>query len=177
MMDRYVSLLTQYHMDITDVASELQNAEYNGSIASVGEKTVRFRTAKITPKKIGQFVSFWEKGEDGKNQPYTIDTNAELLVIHVFSRDSKQFGQFVFPKDILVKKGILSSDKASGKMAMRVYPSWDQPTSKQALATQKWQSPYFFTLHHLEGESLRWWIDLYKIKKPYDTIINIGHKE
>lgn len=28
-------------------------------------------------------------------------------------------------------------------MAIRVYPSWDNPTSKQAIATQKWQSEYF----------------------------------
>jgi len=28
-------------------------------------------------------------------------------------------------------------------MAIRVYPSWDTPTSKQAIATKKWQSPYF----------------------------------
>ena len=26
---------------------------------------------------------------------------------------------------------------------MRVYPSWDNPDSKQALKTQKWQLPYF----------------------------------
>lgn len=26
---------------------------------------------------------------------------------------------------------------------MRVYPSWDRPTNKQALKTQEWQLPYF----------------------------------
>lgn len=26
---------------------------------------------------------------------------------------------------------------------MRVYPSWDRPTSKQAMKTQEWQLPYF----------------------------------
>ncbi|MBN6205835.1 MepB family protein, partial [Ralstonia pickettii] len=30
-----------------------------------------------------------------------------------------------------------------GKMAIRVYPSWDKQTSKQALETSKWQLPYF----------------------------------
>ena len=28
-------------------------------------------------------------------------------------------------------------------MAIRVYPIWDKPTSKQAMETQKWQLEYF----------------------------------
>lgn len=28
-------------------------------------------------------------------------------------------------------------------MVIRVYPAWDRPISKQAIATQKWQLGYF----------------------------------
>nr|WP_144503386.1 MepB family protein [Bacillus pumilus] len=38
---------------------------------------------------------------------------------------------------------ILKTDTTKGKMAMRVYPSWDKPASKQAIETQKWQLEYF----------------------------------
>ncbi|WP_303966072.1 MepB family protein [Sporosarcina ureae] len=35
-------------------------------------------------------------------------------------------------------------------MALRVYPAWDQPTSKQAMNTQKWQLPYFVDMRIAE---------------------------
>ncbi|GJM68894.1 hypothetical protein HMSSN036_11100 [Paenibacillus macerans] len=31
-------------------------------------------------------------------------------------------------------------------MAIRVYPGWENPTSKQAIETQKWQLAYFGSL-------------------------------
>ncbi len=36
-------------------------------------------------------------------------------------------------------KGIISLSKQGGKRAMRVYPPWDKPESKQAAKTQVWQ--------------------------------------
>ena len=44
---------------------------------------------------------------------------------------------------MLVEKGIISSEKHKGKMAIRVYPSWEKNLNKTALNTQKWQIPYF----------------------------------
>lgn len=60
------------------------------------------------------------------------------------------FGQFIFPKEILIKHNILKSSSTKGKMGMRVYPSWDNPTSKQAIKTQSWQLPYFIDLSNLD---------------------------
>ncbi|EMM78684.1 MepB domain protein [Leptospira santarosai str. 2000030832] len=45
----------------------------------------------------------------------------------------------IFPKQVLFEKGIVSGRKRG----FRVYPSWDKPTNKQALQTQKWQLAYF----------------------------------
>ena len=56
-------------------------------------------------------------------------------------------GQFVFPKVVLVKKGIVSTQNKEGKRAFRIYPSWDQPASPQAMRTQKWQLDYFYEIH------------------------------
>jgi hypothetical protein len=57
-------------------------------------------------------------------------------------------GQFVFPKEVLLKHNILKTATTKGKMAMRVYPLWDKPTNKQAINTQKWQLEYFFEINN-----------------------------
>ncbi|WP_010307772.1 MepB family protein [Kurthia senegalensis] len=74
----------------------------------------------------------------------------------VVFKNNDVYGQFVFPKDVLAKKGILRTAEKKGKMAMRVYASWDEPTSKQAIATQKWQQPYFFEWQQQEDINERW---------------------
>jgi len=131
----------QNRLIISDVKEEVQNSDYGAGVFQLNEKSVRFRVAKITPNKTGQFVVFWEKDENGKNQAFSYEKAPDLLVINTFSEH--KFGQFVFPKEILVKQNILKTTDTKGKMAMRVYPRWEKPTSKQAIETQKWQLEYF----------------------------------
>lgn len=52
---------------IKDIQEEIQNEKYCSGIFRINSKTVRFRVARKTPKKIGQFVVCWEKGSDNKN--------------------------------------------------------------------------------------------------------------
>ncbi|MDE9496999.1 MepB family protein [Xenorhabdus bovienii] len=52
----------------------------------------------------------------------------------------------MFNTHILIKKGIFSTQAKAGKRAIRIYPSWVSPISKQAIQTQKWQSSYFINL-------------------------------
>lgn len=124
------------------ICEEVQNAAYGAGRFCFGETSIRFRVAKATPTKLGQFVVIWEKDQQGKNQSFSEETAMDLLVVNTFT-DSNRFGQFIFPKEVLKKHKILRTDTTKGKMAIRVYPSWDNPTSKQAIATQKWQSEYF----------------------------------
>ncbi|MGB2871128.1 MepB family protein [Psychrobacillus psychrotolerans] len=140
----YVNKMIYESNDLTVkcVQEEKQNSKYGAGTFRLSSKTVRFRVANITPQKVGQFVAFWEKDENNKNQPFTYVETPDLLVITTFQDDSK-FGQFIFPKEILFKHNILRSSSTKGKMAIRVYSSWDNPTSEQALKTQKWQLPYF----------------------------------
>ena len=86
---------------ITNVKEEKQNAEYAGCIFYLNNKTIRFRKSKITPNKIGQFVSFWEKGDNMQNQAFSYNA-ADLLVITCI--DDNKLGQFIFPKEILLKE-------------------------------------------------------------------------
>jgi hypothetical protein len=58
-------------------------------------------------------------------------------------RDSEKFGQFIFPKSVLVSKGIVSKNGKGGKRGIRVYAPWDKPENKQAIKTQDWQVNYF----------------------------------
>lgn len=46
---------------ITNLKEEKQNAEYAGCLFHLNNKTIRFRKSKVTPNKIGQFVSFGRK--------------------------------------------------------------------------------------------------------------------
>ncbi|QTD43301.1 MepB family protein [Sporosarcina sp. Te-1] len=132
-------------LTVKSAQEEKQNAKYGAGTFQLSSRTVRFRVANITPTKAGQFVVFWEKDENNKNQPFTYEKSPDLFVITIFKEDSK-FGQFIFPKEILVEQNILRSHSTPGKMAIRVYSSWDQPTNKQAVKTQKWQLPYFVDL-------------------------------
>ena len=130
------------HLTVKDVREEAQNSDYGAGIFQINSKSVRFRVAKITPTKIGQFVAFWEKDKNNKNQAFSYEQATDLLVINTFT-ENDNFGQFVFPKEVLVKQNILKTATTKGKMAIRVYSSWEKPTSKQAIETQKWQLEYF----------------------------------
>lgn len=70
-------------------------------------------------------------------------------------------GQFVFPKSVLIKKGIISTNQREGKRAFRVYPSWDIQKSKQAERTQKWQLEYFYPVNDS--------IDFDRVKELYSV--------
>ena len=135
------------HLIIKAIQEEAQNSDYGAGIFQLNSKSVRFRVAKITPNKIGQFVAFWEKDQANKNQAFSYENATDLLVINTFTSDN-HFGQFVFPKEVLVKQNILKTPTTKGKMAIRVYPRWENPTSKQALETQKWQLAYFIEVNN-----------------------------
>lgn len=147
---------------IKSVQEERQNSKYAAGTFRLSSRTVRFRVANITPTKAGQFVAFWEKDQNNKNQPFSYAEAPDLLVITTFKEDS-QFGQFIFPKETLLKQNILSSSSTKGKMAMRVYSSWDKPTSKQAMETQKWQLPYFVDMSNPNKLTLDKIIELYSL--------------
>lgn len=48
-------------LTIASVREEPQNSDYGAGVFQLNSKSVRFRVAKITPTKTGQFVAIWEK--------------------------------------------------------------------------------------------------------------------
>jgi len=135
------------HFAIKAIREETQNSDYGAGIFQLNSKSVRFRVAKTTPNKVGQFVSFWEKDAAHKNQAFSYGKATDLLVINTFT-STNRFGQFIFPKEVRLKQKILKTATTKGMMAIRVYPIWDKPTSKQAIKTQKWQLEYFVEMNN-----------------------------
>lgn len=156
-------LLIQRHifdscgLEYSTPQKEAESAEYDAYYFKVNGLAIRYRKAKITPTKIGQFVTFWKREDDGPIQPYGIEDKVDFLLVSV--RKSKNFGVFVFSRAILISQGIISTKKNEGKRAFRVYPPWDIPTSQQALKTQKWQQEYFWEV----GEDKTEWDSVRKL--------------
>lgn len=139
-----VAAIGNHEMD--DLIQEEQNSEYEGVRFNLLNQTYRSRLAKSTPKKQGYFVVFWDKDDKDKNQPFSYLSSPDRVIVTVM--DNEKVGQFIFPKTVLHKQGILSSEISKGKMAIRVYPSWISNLNPSAAKTQKWQVEYFVDLSH-----------------------------
>ncbi|WP_439182638.1 MepB family protein [Carboxylicivirga taeanensis] len=147
-------------LKIADYRQELEGKEYGACQFKLNELNIFYRNAKITPKKTGQFVTFWKRNENGVIEPFTQKDEIDFFVVN--TRKKEKYGQFVFPKSILIKKGIISTETKEGKRAFRVYPQWDIPMSKLAERTQKWQLNYFYEINN--STDLRKVNDLYSGK-------------
>jgi hypothetical protein len=126
------------------IEPEPESSEYGAMMLELGGFLARFRVAKITPTKVGQFVTLWKRIERGPIQPFDEADSINMVIIHC--RTNEHSGQFVFPKAVLCRQGIFSSHGKGGKRAIRVYPPWDKPESPQAARTQAWQLKYFLEI-------------------------------
>ena len=147
-----------YSFKIINFKPETESTEYDACQFKLNEVNIISRSAKITPKKVGQFVTFWKRNKKGIIEPFNDTDSFDFYVINLESKNN--YGQFVFPKSVLIKKGILSTNQKEGKRAFRVYPSWDTPQNKQAEQTQKWQLNYFIKIN--DSIDLNKIIELYK---------------
>jgi hypothetical protein len=138
---------------------EPESAGYNACYFNLNHLSVRFRTAKITPTKTGQFVTLWKRPGGGDIQPFDATDDIDLAIISV--RKENQSGQFIFPKSVLCKYGVLTCNGKEGKRGFRVYPPWDKTDNKQATKTQNWQLNYFMDLSNPKT------IDIRKVKQLY----------
>ncbi len=127
--------------ECSDLTFETESLEYAACSFKLNSMRVKFRVAKITPTKIGQFVTLWKRVNNGPIQPYDISDEVEFFIIT--TRKNNNFGQFVFPKSVLYQYGIISNNGKGGKRAIRVYPPWDITINPQAKNTQTWQLQYF----------------------------------
>lgn len=120
---------------------EKESKDYAACQFELNNLKIIFREAKTTPTKIGQFVTLWKRIDHNPIEPFSESDDFDFVIIN--TKIASSFGQFIFPKQILIDKAYLQSSTKKGKLAFRVYPSWDITTNKQAQKTQKWQLDYF----------------------------------
>ena len=134
---------------ITDLLIEPEGKEYDACQFKLNGFKIINRTAKITPKKVGQFVTFWKRNDERITTPFSTNDNFDFYIINIKHDD--RIGQFVFPKSVLAEKGIIATEKKEGKRGFRVYAPWDVTTKKQAQKTKQWQVDCFYSLGDSAG--------------------------
>jgi hypothetical protein len=144
-------------IELENVETEKESQEYFAHNFELNKQKVKFRMAKITPTKTGQFVTIWKRNENGITEPHNIDDEFEFYLI--VTRQAERFGVFIFDKTVLSENRILTSKKGEGKRGIRVYPYWSLTENKQAQKTQNWQTKYFVEI--VNGNQS----DLNKVKK------------
>lgn len=148
-----------------------ESVEYNACSFEVNGHKIEYRISKITPTKTGQFVTIWKRDKNGITVPFDISDDIDFIVIT--SKRDNDIGQFIFPKAVLAEKGIISQKGKGGKRGIRVYPSWDTTTNKQAQKTQSWQTKYFFIIQKDNISNL----DIFSTLSASQTLRNIIAKK
>jgi hypothetical protein len=143
--------------NLTQLKPEAESQEYSAHRFQLNKQQIIFRVAKITATKTGQFVSIWKRSEQGITTPFDVKDDLDFLMIA--TKTPTQFGIFIFPKKVLLEHRVLSDETRDGKRGIRIYPNWDETTSKQAQKTQFWQTEYFLDLSNEHQ------IDLNRAKK------------
>ena len=131
-------------LGLTNLKMKVESVEYGACSFELDGHKIEHRISKITNTKAGQFVTIWKRNKNGKTVPFDILDPIDFIAIT--SKCGDNMGQFIFPKLLLVDKGIISQNGKGGKRGIRVYPSWDSVTNKQAEKTQSWQTNYFITI-------------------------------
>ena len=154
-----IALYKKCELEVSEFMFEMEAKAYDACQYNLNKLRIISRRAKITPKKVGQFVTFWKRNENGPIEPFKETDLFDFYVVNV--RRDINFGQFVFPKYALIKNGIISTRTKEGKRGFRVYPNWDITKSKQAEQTQKWQLKYFYEINKLT--------DFNRVKEMYNN--------
>ena len=121
---------------------EAESADYGACRADLHGLRLVLRVAKTTPTKTGQFVTVWKRPHpEADIAPLDEADPVDVVIIAV--ADGAQHGLFIFPRSVLLERGVMSRAGAGGKRALRVYPPWCAPASTQAQRTQRWQAQWF----------------------------------
>lgn len=138
------TLLPYLGMTVKYRYKEPQMEKYEGFYFKMFDISFRNRLAKKTPVRKGYSVSLYERDENDKKQAFDMDSSSDITLINIV--DGMHQGQFLFPKTVLLKHGILRKSGVKGKMTLRVYPSWETGLNAAALKELEWQTDYFVDL-------------------------------
>lgn len=139
------SVYQPLNLTLSHLTLETEGTDYHACSYWLNNYEIIGRNAKVTPTKNGQFVTCWQRNSTGETEPFSEDTSFDYLT--VITVDKQLIGQFVFPKQELIRQKIIKTAQKDGKRGFRVYPPWDTPQSKQATKSQEWQLRYFYSLN------------------------------
>ncbi|MEO8236355.1 MAG: MepB family protein [Flavobacterium sp.] len=131
-------------IEFENIATESESQDYFAHNFELNKQKVKFRMAKITPTKTGQFVSIWKRNEHGITAPHNVADDFEFYLIA--TRQATKLGVFIFSKTVLSENKILTNVNKEGKRGIRVYPTWSLAENKQAQKTQNWQTKCFIEI-------------------------------
>ena len=128
-------------LNINKTIPDLECEDYFGFNFKINKTRIKFRKSKLTPKKIGQFVTFWKRDSEGKTVPFDTKDDFDFYIISI--EENENSGFFIFPKSVLERENLISSKIKTGKRGFRIYANWHLPNNKQAEKTKLWQTKYF----------------------------------
>lgn len=139
-----------------------ESAKYHAVNFALNHQRISYRRGKVTKDRPGAFLAIWQRPSlpSLETKPIPLgQSELDFLFVEVQSNVSLSpqsdieptQGLFVFPVDVLVAKGIISSSKRKGKTGFRVFPPWSADRgidgtkvfSESGKRTQRWQLPYF----------------------------------
>ncbi|MGL5889305.1 MAG: MepB family protein [Bacteroidia bacterium] len=130
--------------ELSSLVINKESAAYGACSFELDGRKIEHRISKITPTKTGQFVTVWKRNDRGITAPF--DSSDDIDFVVITSKSGDRMGQFIFPKSVLIDKGIISRNGKGGKRGIRVYPLWDITTNRQAEQTKNWQRKYFLPI-------------------------------
>jgi hypothetical protein len=138
-------LYSKLNAELKNIKIDKESSAYSACSFELNGSKILYREAKVTPTKIGQFVTIWKRNNESITEPFDVRDDIDLVIVSC--RNKEHFGQFVFPKNILGDKKIFTKNNIDGKRGIRVYTAWDIAESKQAKQTQAWQLEYFLEMN------------------------------
>jgi len=161
---------------LPEVEADPKGREYGATRLHLNDRKVAYRIAKISPDRPGHFVTMWKRPRPGAEIiPFSTDANIEYLIVSCFAQGESgdgHRGMFIFTKDVLVTKGLMSSAGKQGKLATRIFPPWSESLAKESVSrtlasggtpkknqyftssarkTQKWQLQSFVPIDLVGG--------------------------
>lgn len=129
-------------LNYSEPVVEKESFEYGGYSFYINTKLTQFRVSKVTPTKVGFFVTFYKRLASGIIAPYDVEDNIDYFIIAVTQNTTVGF--FILSKQALIQHDIISVNNLGGKRGFRLYLPSDMTTNKQAIKTQQWQKEFFF---------------------------------
>lgn len=135
-------LFLQHNLRLDNFLLHSEGREYDACQFEIYNKKIIYRAAKKTPKKVGYFVTLWQRGADSKTKPFDLNDSFDFVVIGV-KKEGLISGMFIFPKVVLHKQKILSDKGQKGKLGFRIYEPSSPTVNATAIRSRAWQTEHF----------------------------------